>query len=183
MNLHIYSKIFPSFIFTSQPNIVVESGVHSSLHSNCHHQTIFGKFYLKIYYQPPYLIEFWHYKEANADLIKRAINNFIWVKAFSNTNSKETFSLFNKTILNILNNYILHETIICGDKDSPWFTSRIKLLIENKDNIRKNYERFKSNGQLHCKLNRVNWTYSKNNSTLNKKIKTKLLLKNGEQTD
>ena len=155
MNLHVYSKILPSLIFTSQPSIVVESGIHSFLHSNCHHQTIFGKFYLKIYYQPPYLKEFWHYKEANADLIKRAIDNFILVKAFSNTNIKEKLSLFNKTILNILNNYIPHETIICGDKDSRWFTSWIKLLIENKDKIRKNYERFKSNGQLHRKLNRV----------------------------
>ena len=25
-------------IFTTQPNLVMESGVHSSLHANCHHQ-------------------------------------------------------------------------------------------------------------------------------------------------
>ena len=106
-------------IFTSQPNIVVESGVHPSLHPNCHHQIIFAKFNLKIYYPPPYLREVWHYKEANADLIKRAISNFNWEKAFSNTNIKEKVSLFNKTILNILNNYIPHETIICNDKDPP----------------------------------------------------------------
>ena len=36
----------------------------------------FAKFNFKIYYLPPYLREVWHYKEANADLIKRAINNF-----------------------------------------------------------------------------------------------------------
>ena len=60
-------------IFTSQPNIVVESGVHPSLHPNCHHQIIFAKFNLKICYPPPYLREVWHYKEANPDLIKRAI--------------------------------------------------------------------------------------------------------------
>ena len=30
-------------IFTSQPNMVVNSGVHSSLHANCHHQSIFAK--------------------------------------------------------------------------------------------------------------------------------------------
>ena len=27
-------------IFTSQPNLVTESGIHSSLHSNCHHQIV-----------------------------------------------------------------------------------------------------------------------------------------------
>ena len=37
-------------IFTSQPNSVMESGVHSSLHPNCHHQITYAKFNLKIYY-------------------------------------------------------------------------------------------------------------------------------------
>ena len=88
-------------IFTSPPNSVVESGVHPSLHPNCHHQIIFAKFNLKIYYPPPYLREVWHYKEANADLIKRAISNFNWEKAFSNTNINEKVSLFKKTVLTI----------------------------------------------------------------------------------
>ena len=140
-------------IFTSQPNIVVESGVHPSRHPNCHHQIIIAKFNLKIYYLPPYLREVWHYKEANADLIKRAINNFKWEKAFSNTNINKKVSLFNKTILNILNNYIPHETIICDDKGPPWFNSQIKSLIENTNKINKNYQRFKSNSHLLSKLN------------------------------
>ena len=104
-------------IFTSQPNIVVKSGVHPSLHPNC--QIIFAEFNLKIYYPPPYLREVWHYKEANTDLIKQAISNFNKEKAFSNTNINKKVSLFNKTILNILKNYILHETKICDDKDLP----------------------------------------------------------------
>ena len=41
-------------IFASQPNLVMESCVHSSLHENCHHQIIYAKFKLKIYYPPPY---------------------------------------------------------------------------------------------------------------------------------
>ena len=40
-------------IFTSQPNLVMESGVHSSLHPNCHHQVVFAKFNLSILYSPP----------------------------------------------------------------------------------------------------------------------------------
>ena len=31
-------------IFTSQPNLVIESGVHSSLYANCHHQLTYVKF-------------------------------------------------------------------------------------------------------------------------------------------
>ena len=41
-------------IFTSQPNLITDSGVHSSLHSNCH-QIVFAKFNLHIVYPPPYL--------------------------------------------------------------------------------------------------------------------------------
>ena len=41
-------------IFTDQPNLVVDSGVHPSLHPNCHHQIIFCKFNLMIKYPPPY---------------------------------------------------------------------------------------------------------------------------------
>ena len=41
-------------IFTSQPNLITESGVHPSLHPNSHHQIIFAKFNLEIHYPPPY---------------------------------------------------------------------------------------------------------------------------------
>ena len=39
--------------FPGQPNLVVNSGVHPSLHKNCHHQ-MFCKLNLKIEYPPPY---------------------------------------------------------------------------------------------------------------------------------
>ena len=103
---------------------------------------IFAKFSLKLYYPPPYLRKVWHHKEANAALIKRAVNNFIWKKAFSNPNINVKVSLFNKTVLNILNNYILHETIKCDEKDPPWFNSQIKLPIRNKNKISKSYQNF-----------------------------------------
>ena len=40
--------------FTTQPNMVLESEVHHSLHHNCYHQIIFGKFNLKVYFLPSY---------------------------------------------------------------------------------------------------------------------------------
>ena len=39
-------------LFTNQPNMVLNSGVHPSLHANCHHQIIFAKVNLKIDYPP-----------------------------------------------------------------------------------------------------------------------------------
>ena len=63
-------------LFTSQPNLVMESGVHLSLHSNCHHHIIYARFNLNIYYPPPYESKIWHYKKANIDLIQQAIHEF-----------------------------------------------------------------------------------------------------------
>ena len=31
-------------IFTPQPNLVMDAGVHPSLHANCHHQIVYAKF-------------------------------------------------------------------------------------------------------------------------------------------
>ena len=119
-------------IFTTQPNLVVESGVHPSLHPNYHHQIVFAKFNLRIYYPPPYPREIRHYKQANTELIRRAITDFNWDRAFLNTNVNEKVSIFSSTILNILNNFIPHETIVCDDKDTPWFNRTIKSLIQEK---------------------------------------------------
>ena len=62
--------------FTSQPNPVMESGVHSSLHPNCRHQIVFARFVLKMFHPPPYRHEIWHYNKANIDLIPRSIHQF-----------------------------------------------------------------------------------------------------------
>ena len=48
-------------------------------------------------------------------------------------------SLFNKTIKNILSNYIPSERIACDDKDPPWFNKNIEQLIQGKNNTCKSY--------------------------------------------
>ena len=53
------------FIFTSQSNLVMNSGLRSSLHPNCHRQIIHAKFNLKIVYPPPFERVAWHYQDAN----------------------------------------------------------------------------------------------------------------------
>ena len=40
-----------------QPNLIMESEIHSSLHSNCHHQKVFTKFNLSVFYPLPYPLE------------------------------------------------------------------------------------------------------------------------------
>ena len=69
-----------NLIFTSQPNLVMESGIELSLQPICHHKLVFAKFVLSIYYPPPYERTEWHYNRANSDLIRRAIDLFYWDK-------------------------------------------------------------------------------------------------------
>ena len=53
--------------------------------------------------------------------------------------------IFNKTVLNVLSNFIPHEVVVCDDKDPPWVNGIIKSLINEKcKNI--------SNSQLHENL-------------------------------
>ena len=65
----------------------MKSGVHSSLHKNCHHQITFAKFNLKFHYPSPYEREVWHYQKANSENIRKAINEFPWERRFSNSES------------------------------------------------------------------------------------------------
>ena len=126
-------------IFTSQPNLVMESGIHSSLHSNCHHQIVFAKLNLSIFYPPPYERTVWYYERANTELIRRAIDQFDWVRALSNVNVDEKVYFFTKTLLNIIQNFIPHETIICDDRNPPCINKEIKKLILEKNLAFKSY--------------------------------------------
>ena len=114
MSLHIYLK------------------TQSSPHPNCHHQIIYTKFNLEVIYPPPYACEVWHYQDSNVDLIRRSINEFDWDRAFANKHVDEKVLIFNKTVLNVLSNFIPHEVKVCNDEDPPWFNGKIKLLINEK---------------------------------------------------
>ena len=120
-------------IFTSQPNLVMESVIHSLLHSSCHHQIVFAKFNLSIFYPPPHERTVWYYERANAELIRRAIDQFDWVRALSNVNVDEKVYFFTKTLPNIIQNFIPHEKIICDDRDPPWINKEIQKLMLEKN--------------------------------------------------
>ena len=122
-------------IFTTQPNMVSESGVYYSLYQNCHHQIIFAKFNLKIYYPSLYEKTISHYSQANVDHIQQTINLFDWENAFLNTDFDVQVPIFPSIVLNILNNYIPHETKIYNDRDPPFMTPKIKELISQKNKL------------------------------------------------
>ena len=68
---------------------------------------------------------------------------------------RRKYLFFNKTILNVLSNYIPHETLTCDDKDPPWFNFRIKSLLQDKNKLYKDFRRSNTNAHLLNKLNHL----------------------------
>ena len=108
----------------------MESGVHSLLHSNFHHQITFAKFNLKIHYPPPYKREV--YQNANVDQIRQVISKIPWGNRFENMSVNEQGQLFTQTLQNIISNYIPHETITCDDRNLPRIDEKIQKLVLHK---------------------------------------------------
>ena len=57
-------------------------------------------------------------------------------------------SIFNQTIINILCNFIPHETVLFDDRDPPWMNKEIKKLIHEKKNIFNCFRRNNNDKQL-----------------------------------
>ena len=95
-------------IFTDQPNLVVDCGVHPSLHSN-YHQIIYYKFNLMIEYPPPHEHLVWNYNHANQNAIARALDQVDWHFLFFNKNVHKQISILNRTLMNIFSNFIPNE--------------------------------------------------------------------------
>ena len=72
----------------------MESGVHSYLDPNFHHQITYVKPNLKIDYPPPYEHEIWHYDQANVNHIRKAVDLFSWKKTLRNLNINDMIFLF-----------------------------------------------------------------------------------------
>ena len=98
---HILNSSFSciDLIFSSQPNLVMESGAHSSLHPNCHRQAVFPKINCSILYPLHYERTVWFYEKANAELIWRDINECYWKRALSKVSVDEEAWYFAKTLL------------------------------------------------------------------------------------
>ena len=62
-------------IFSDKPNLIMESGVLLSLHAKCHHQIVYSKLNLNVFYLSPYQHLIWDYKKANADSIRKSLNS------------------------------------------------------------------------------------------------------------
>ena len=105
-------------IFTNHPHQVVDSGVHPSLHPNCHHETTYCKFNLFTEYLPPYEQQVWDYKHADTNSIQKSLNQVNWNRLFQNKNVNEQVAIPNNIILNIFSNFVPNK-ILTSDERPP----------------------------------------------------------------
>ena len=104
----------------------------------CHHQIIYAKINFQTYLPPPYQRDIWHYKKAEADLIKRSVKAFNWEGAMLNLNTNDQVDVLTDTLLNIFKNFIPHETIKCSYSEPPWMTKEINPALRKKNRLHKN---------------------------------------------
>ena len=75
-----------------------------------------------------------------------------WGNSFEGKNVHEQVHFFTKTILNIFHNYIPNKTILCNDKDPPWFDNEIRKILTMKNKI---FEQYIANGKSQTDYERL----------------------------
>ena len=96
------SKSCIDLIFTDQPNLIIESGVHPSLHERRHHQIIYGTLSVSNIALPPYTRKVWYYDKEDFVAIRRSIEMFRWHENLDKISCPiEQVKFLNEVLLNI----------------------------------------------------------------------------------
>ena len=98
-------------LFTSQPNFLSETGVHASLFPRCHHQIIFAKVSLKVFYPPPYERLVWDYSKAELNNIRGSLSHINWENALKDLNVNDQVEYLTSCILNVFSTFVSNKII------------------------------------------------------------------------
>ena len=104
-------------IFTHQPNLITFSGVHTSLHNNCHHQITFVHISLSIECPPPYHHLIWDYSNADILNIRKSISSIDWSHLFSDNHTDAQVSIFEERVINVFKIFVPNKYVVFVDKE------------------------------------------------------------------
>ena len=170
------SKSCIDLILTDQPNLVIESGVHQSLHEQCHHQIVYGKLSVPNITTPPYTRKVWYYDKADFVAIRKSIEMFDWQEHLDKiTCPSEQVKFLNEVLLNIHSNFIPNKVKTIRPCQAPWITKSVKNSLRKKNRAYKNFVR---RGQPDDKLEGIKNMIAEG-SKLIEDAKRKYLLKVG----
>ena len=75
-------------------------------------------------------------------LIKKSMTNFPWLQHLSlNRDPNWQVKTFTDTVLNIMANFVPHETKNIIPRNSPWITKQLKTMLNRKNRLFRNYKR------------------------------------------
>ena len=127
-------------IICDQPNLMIDSGVRSSLDQSCKHQITYCKLSIKCPQIPSAKTLVWHYAKGKVNLI----TDFQWdfyLSKIPNPNSQVKF--LNQTILNIMKNVVPSSTITSKIEEPKWITREIKNSMRRQKTF---YKKYRING-------------------------------------
>ena len=106
-------------IITDQPNLFVDSGVHSSLYAKNHHQIVFGVVNLSVPRPPPCKQTVWEYEKANIDMIKHDLSSINWYEMLDELDASQPVDSFTTFFLSVIADHVPNRQITCCDTDAP----------------------------------------------------------------
>ena len=171
------SKSCIDLIFTDQPNLVIETGVHPSLHEQCHHQIVHRKLSASNIAVPPYTRRIWYYDKADFANVMKSIEMFCWQEHLDKIAClNDQVKLLNEVLLNIYSNYIPNQVKTIRLRQAPWITQNVKKFLRKKNHAYKNFVR---SGQPDDKLEGIKKMIS-DGAKLIEDAKSNYLRKTGE---
>ena len=126
-------------ILTDQPNLVMNSGVRPSLDPTVKHQIIYCKLNFKIPPPPKYQRKIWHFNRAQVEQIRKSIAGFPWSEQLGTQDPSRQVSLLNKTILNIMSNFIPNEVKSFRPSDPPWLNKNVRYCLKKHNKMYRKY--------------------------------------------
>ena len=136
------SKSCIDVIFTDQPNLFFETGVHPSLHVQCHHHIIYGELSIRNITPPPYHRRVWYYDSAYVLAIRKSIQMFCWCESIGALMyPNQQVEMLTEILLNIFSNYIPNKIITVKPRQAPWLTKPNKNFIRKMNRAYKSFDR------------------------------------------
>ena len=130
-------------IFTSQPNIFADSGVHPSLHPSCRHDIIYGNLDLEVPSAPKYTRRVWHYCRADEHSMKASLNSINWDREFdiNYTDVCRQAKFLSEVVSSIAHNFIPNEVVVFKPGDPPWMNRQLRKEFNRLDKFHKKTRR------------------------------------------
>ena len=120
-------------IFIDQPNLVIDSGVHPTLHDHFHHHIVCGKLSVSNMAPPPYTRRIWFYSKAEVANIVKSIDMFHWHEQLGKIDCpNKQVKLLTKILLNIYSNFIPNQAKAIKPHQAPWIAETVKVFLRKK---------------------------------------------------